>query len=430
MSLARADTTAPRTNTSIPTLQTPKPTQPYPNAKYQQLLNSTQESPTRPHTSLSSSSTATRSSTNPSPSSTLCSHGLSGQDISKFFMDPSLVWNVAPPPTKLQLYDHPFAPLEFEARSEEERSRAQSRSESPTVPATTEQPSYPPHGYEGRMLAGPPPRPMKTNPYVKLKKSWNPLFEAGCKTLGPIERAQHAKQLVGRGPWSDDAILDLVRAFIWRASDFEVPQPVNFVALFAAEVSGVFIEQQKPDERFKHVLREALLNTMMGCWHVPRDVNGDPLPTEGHRPVMLDRNPTVDYKRHVRQAVALCGFVGCLYKQDQLPRTDVAQCVRVIFLNAKVVEHLHAIGAILTGAGSKLWAEAVDLKTESESISKEIKKLRHKIVDAWVLYLPRGGTKEKIEQLVAFVESCAAKVLDERAAAQIQAQSQRVLPPS
>ncbi|KAJ3515782.1 hypothetical protein NLJ89_g1541 [Agrocybe chaxingu] len=423
MSLARVDTTTPRTNGPIPTLQTPKPTQPYPNVKYQQLLNNTQELPSRPHTSLSSSSSTTRSSTNPSPSSTLCSHGLSGQDISKFFMDPSLVWNVAAPPSKLQLYVHPFAPPDFETQSEAGRSCVQSRSEPPAALATTDQPSYPPHNYEGRMLAGPPPRPLKTNPYKKLKKSWNPIFEAGCRTLGPIERAEHAKQLVGRGTWSDDAILDLVRAFIWRASDFEAPQPVNFVALFAAEVSAVLIEQQRPDERFKHVLREALINTMMGCWHVPRDDNGDPLPTEGHRPVMLDRNPTVDYKRHVRQAVALCGFVGCLYKQDQLPRIDVAQCVRVIFLNAKVVEHLHAIGAILTGAGTKLWAEAVDLKAETKSITTEIKKLKHKIMDAWVLYLPRGGTKEKIEQLVAFVENCAAKVLDERAVAQVQAGS-------
>ncbi|KAJ3515846.1 hypothetical protein NLJ89_g1500 [Agrocybe chaxingu] len=412
----------PHWDTRTPTLQTPKPTQFYPDAKYQLLLNNThwQEPPSRTDTPLSNSSTTGRS-TAPSPSSTLCTHSLSRQDVSKFFMDPHLLQTTVLSPSRLLCHDRLSAPINFEIRSPVEYLNAQSRSESLILP-TTEQPSAQSlHNHEGWMPSRPLLHSPNTSPYMKLKKSWDHVFQSGCKSLGPIKRSAHAKELVWRGTWDDDTILDLARAFIWRASDFEAREPVNFIALFAAEVSGAFMQQRIPDERFNYVLREALMNAITGCWHVPRDAHGDPLPTRGHRPVMLDRNPTVDYKRHVRQAVALYGFAGCLYKHGQLPRVDVTHCIRVIFLNAKVAEHLHAIELILTSAGTKLWEEAADLTTEVQRVTAEINKLKHKIMDAWVLYLPRGGTKKKIEQLIVLVEDFAAKVSsDKRASAQVQ----------
>jgi len=117
------------------------------------------------------------------------------------------------------------------------------------------------------------------------------------------------------------------------------------------------------------------------------------------------------YITYVVSALCLCSFIGDLYHENFLRRSDTIGCVRIILHNLALVEHLTAINAILRRAGTRLWHEAGEnLDREVEEFRKEMVKAAKKVQDHRFVLTNRapmrGTVKAKIEALVRYVYEC------------------------
>jgi hypothetical protein len=126
------------------------------------------------------------------------------------------------------------------------------------------------------------------------------------------------------------------------------------MALFASKVRDAFgmaLPYKRLDLRFRELMRETVLGTFISCWHLAPE-NPDAIK------FTLSHPPSHSYLSYVTSALHLCSFIGDLYAEKLLSRTDTVGCVRIIFYNLSLVEHITAVENILKRAGTALWKEA------------------------------------------------------------------------
>jgi len=291
MSYLRPDHTRAQLNAifeqrSAPSLQTPKPTQPFHDVRYQYLLNN-QPVPFRP---LSSSSRATHSShsTNPSPSSTLCSTStlaLHDDNIRKLFSpeySPSYLGNlespVSPNKASYELWMLPpdvasvatiFPPLDRDYDEDmiatpmqrdftSGNARLQKKYQEPLPPALPTPPS--------------PFRPVGQR--MHWRKPWMDFFDQGCCTRDHDTSVMLARKLVENERWNEERLLDLARVFIWRASDDKADMK-DLLPTFASRIRDAFhalAPGSQLSEQFVRTLSSSVLATFVSHWHVVSQV--------------------------------------------------------------------------------------------------------------------------------------------------------------
>ena len=289
-----------------PSLQTPRPTQPYNDPRYHHLLESRFYSQTPRHSSPSSS--------NPSPSSTLCSSA-SGTTLvideemvqikKAFELWPSAPLSLAASPSKgypsssqtsrsqkvecqswmlnpgSAYYAPLFPPIDSPAdlEPEEEEGNALGAKDvfltehgQTRIPTSTPPPSY--------STFQRPPKRQRTAPYrhVHPHTAWSGFFQRGCRSRNRDAIFIHARKIVSSQRWDDDdSLLGLVHAFVRHAVDVNVEaQERENVAAFAKRVQDAFrmalpsivpCPNKRLDLRFKELIRETVLGTFVSCWH-------------------------------------------------------------------------------------------------------------------------------------------------------------------
>ena len=274
-----------------PSLQTPKPTQPYIDPRYHHLL----ESRSYPHPPRHSSP----SSSNPSPSSTLCSSG-SGTTL---VLDEAMVqikkaFDLWPSASLPSVSSKEYIPSSRNSANRSKKVEYESWMLNPG--SASYAPLFPPINSPGEedgnvwdakdpFLASPPPcspiqRPPKrqrTAPYrhVHPRAPWSEFFQRGCRSRNRDAIFLHARKIVNSQRWDEDEdfLLGLVHAFVRHAIDVDVEAPEREnVAVFARRVHDAFrmalstivpCSNKRLDLRFKELMRETVLGTFVSCWH-------------------------------------------------------------------------------------------------------------------------------------------------------------------
>ncbi len=314
--------------TVSPHLKTPKPTQPYNDPRYHNLLDSGAYPYTSPYPHSRSAPPRPRqyspSSTNPSPSSTLCSASSSGTSRSATTFNveevdkesqPSASSSKSPSvasPSKRYgpdmsisrssqssspsecyskcrvgyerwmlnaeagAYSTIFSPFDLEKEldggggGESKRTFQRGQEHDPDPSPSS------------RHKAPPPPQPTATYRRTHPNKPWSTYFDLGCRNRNRDARLYYARRVVQSQRWdgSEDnerLLLELVHAFVWRATGIDVdPQEREGVASFAARIREGFKRAShwvvpRPrglDEKFGALMREIVLATFTSCWHV------------------------------------------------------------------------------------------------------------------------------------------------------------------
>ncbi|KDR82462.1 hypothetical protein GALMADRAFT_220470 [Galerina marginata CBS 339.88] len=342
---------------NTPTIETPKPTQPYYDARYPYHLD-TQVAP-------SGTCTPSSNSTNPSPSSTLSSGATLSHEQGyglKHFVDfpsfdgignlgskakPFLLANeISQHRRNYARYQLPF--VDFSPP--EAQSQGAQHGEPPISKEQTE--------------LGPPPRPLnRLPPRVNSRKAWTDAFENATKSRDHEVMVFGARAIVNfGGSWTDDEMLDLARAFVWGASDRSTLNIHDHFAKFATIVRQTFSTLRPNDglgEKFSTSLRNAAIGTFLHCWNIE----------DSHKAIIQVRFPTPNQTQFVLSSLAHCNFIGCLYKAHFISRTDTIGCVRVLFQNTSVIEHLVAVRHIIFQAGMQLWRESDDPEAEMKEFT-------------------------------------------------------------
>ncbi|KAF8967042.1 hypothetical protein BDZ97DRAFT_562017 [Flammula alnicola] len=350
-------------------------------------------------------STPSRNSTNPSPSSTLYSSGAATLDadfVRKLFMDvspapPTVVEPVGFNPLSLDkvwmptqlpqlAYAGPFAPNNLARRAD-----IQNFDDSVTPVQSHFNRSTADQTNTWKMSA---PPPLEVAPYPSSVHFWSKTFNKGRPIGNPDFSVQYARAIVRSGRWSEDEVADLARAFVWSGSD--KTQDMDTLAAFADRVRTAFAEgipASTFSEKFSGFIAQFTSETFAGFFHA------------AYQRKPLDfYNPSPEYVNRMTSALYLCKFVGCLYLHKFLNRHDTKECIRILFRNMAVVEHLLAIENILRHAGSRFWREAgvnldVDVTTFCENLVEASKQIQYDI--AVIPYGPNtAATIARIKAIV------------------------------
>jgi hypothetical protein len=155
----------------------------------------------------------------------------------------------------------------------------------------------------------------------------------------------------------------------------------------------------------------------------------------------LSHKPPPSYLSYVTSALHLCSFLGDLYAEKLLSRTDTIGCVRIILFNLSIVDHITAIGNILKRAGTALWKEASftvpgygcienNLEREVYEFEEQMRRAMYVVQDHRYLFAAlrtdeppgkrsaplNGVVKRKVESLIRYVRECRRFVSEGRAA--------------
>ena len=311
-------------------LKTPKPTQPYNDLRYHNLLETSAYPYTSPYPHSRSAPPRPRqsspSSTNPSPSSTLCSASSSGTSrsattfnveevdkdsqpssstspsvaspLKRYGVDMSRSSQSSSPFDEIGchskcragyerwmlnaeagVYSTIFSPFDLEKEIEELDGGGESN-------RTFQRGSYPsPSSRHKAPPPPPPPQPTATYRHTHPNKRWSTYFDLGCRNRDRDASLYYARRVVQSQRWDESEdndrlrLLELVHAFVWRATGTDVdPQEREGLASFAARIRVGFkrashwvVPRPKGlDEKFGALLRETVLATFISCWHVVR----------------------------------------------------------------------------------------------------------------------------------------------------------------
>lgn len=315
---------------TYPFLKTPKPTQPYNDPRYHNLLDISNPYSYTSRRYLQSRSVlpvplpplpthSSSSSSIPSPSSTLCSttSSTSSSGATTLLLEDVYKETGQPSSSKSQSLDssfkiygsdmsissHPSSPtperdcFEWKSRARYERwmLNAEAAAYSSVFSPFFESNEGQDHGetqahileYSSSSTNPPGPHPQPIAPYRHIhpnNKRWSKFFNLGCQHRDPDTRSYYARRIIQSQRWDEseghDRLLELVHAFVWHATNADDNldlQERQSVAEFAARVRDSFEHASKwvvppPREsleiKFGSLMRETVLATFLSCWHV------------------------------------------------------------------------------------------------------------------------------------------------------------------
>ena len=272
-----------------PSLQIPKPTQPNYDSRYHHLLE------TRTH--IQPTRHSIPASTNPSPSTTLCSSG-SGKTLA---LDEemkkahenwlSVTAGKGYHPTAISgstkrkvqyeywmlnheaaAYASLFPPINFRVEPRVEEGKIDHDEQGQTY--NRDQIPLPTCRY--------PPRRQPTAPYRRCHphKPWSEFFDKGCRNRDRDARTYYARMIVRSQRWDDDAdkLLALVQTFVLHAVDVNGDaMEREHIGSFASLVREAFrcasdlvVPKPSPtlalNKRFKELMNDTVLSTFINCW--------------------------------------------------------------------------------------------------------------------------------------------------------------------
>ncbi|KAJ7449593.1 hypothetical protein FB451DRAFT_1287378 [Mycena latifolia] len=172
---------------------------------------------------------------------------------------------------------------------------------------------------------------------------WLDAFSRGACTSATPDHHSYAIAIVNSRAWPIEAMAELAQHFCWRGGE-KITEESAGIAPFAFMVYRQFfdIHGEETGQSFIWHLRECVVGAFKACWDPVRFAHA----------ITYRNAPSFNY---VASAVAHATFIGQLFTYDLIPGPHTATCIVTLLKGLNSYEHLEALYAVISNAGTSFW---------------------------------------------------------------------------